>query len=217
MKANEMKQENLDSILLDFRIEAAGVPKPTVLEAYCRKYPQYARELTDYAVHWLIGDALAATAAGQDLEQRASSPLVSRAISRFHDRIVARTASAETVARRLSGRETCYSPFEGLSVAHKREIRDMLGINMPLLAKFQNRLIDPDTVPRGFLKRFAEMLGRTLDEFVGYLRLPPVMHAQADFKAEGKPVVEARKETFECAVRGSFLSDGQKQALLKAE
>lgn len=216
MKANEMKQGNLDSILLDFRIEAAGVPKPAVLEAYCRKYPQYARELTDYAVHWLIGDALAATAAGQDLEQRASSPLVSRAISRFHDRIVAGTASAEA-AHRPSGGETLCSLFEGLSVAHKREIRDMLGINTPLLAKFQNRLIDPDTVPRGFLKRFAEMLERTLDEFVGYLRLPPVMHSQADFKAEGKPSVEARKETFEYAVRGSFLNDEQKQALLKAE
>lgn len=212
MKTNEMKQANLDSVLLDFRVEAAGAPKPAVLEAYCRKYPQYARELTDYAVQWLIGDALAATAVGQDVEQRASSPLVSRAISRFHDRVADGAASAEA-AHGPSGKAR--SPFEGLPVARKREIRDRLGIDTPLLAKFQNRLIDPDSAPRGFLEGFAETLGRTLDEFVGYLRFPPAMHAQPDFKAEEKPSVDVRKETFEHAVRGSSLDDKQKQALLK--
>ena len=213
METNEMKQANLDSVLLDFRVEAAGGPKPAVLDAYCRKYPQYARELTDYAVRWLIGDALAATSTRQDVEQRASGPLVSRAISRFHDRVVGGAASAEAAHQPFANEAR--SPFEGLSIARKREIRDSLGINTPLLAKFQNRLIDPDTAPRGFLERFAEMLGRTLDEFVGYLRLPPVMHAQPNFKAEGKPSVEAQKETFEEALRGSSLDDKQKKALLK--
>lgn len=213
MNTKQTNQANLDSVLLDFRVEAAGGPKPVVLEAYCRKYPQYARELTDYAVQWLIGDALAATAVRPDVEQRASSPLVSRAISRFHDRVAGGAASAEAL-RRPSGKEA-RSPFEGLSVARKREIRDRLGINTPLLAKFQNRLIDSDTVPRGFLERFAEMLGCKLGAFVGYLRLPPVMHAQPDFKAEGKPSVETRKETFEQAVRGSTLDDQRKNVLLK--
>lgn len=213
MKTNEMKQANLDSVLLDFRVEAAGGPNPAVLETYCRRYPEYARELTDYAVQWLIGDALAAIAARQNLEQRSSSPLVSRAISRFHDRVAGGAASADA-AHQPAGKEA-HSPFEGLSVARKREIRDRLGINTPLLARFQNRLIDPDTAPRGFLERFAETLGCMLDEFVGYLRLPPMMHAQPDFKAEGRPAVEARKETFEHAVRGSSLDDKQKQVLLK--
>lgn len=212
MKANEMKQENLDSILLDFRVEAANAPNPDVLEAYCRKYPQYARELTDYAVQWLIDDALVATTPGEDVEQPASSSLVSRAISRFYDRVAIKPASLKS-AHEPPG--MACSPFEGLPVARKREIRDRLGIDTPLLAKFQSRLIDPETAPRGFLERFAEILGCTVDEFVVYLRRPPAMHAQADFKAEGKPSVEARKETFEHAVRVSSLDDRQKQALLK--
>lgn len=212
MKANETKQKNLDSVLLDFHVETANAPNPAVLEAYCRKYPQYARELTDYAVQWLIDCALTATTPGQDVEQPASNSLISRAISRFYDRVADRPASVKS-AHEPSG--TTHSPFEGMPVARKREIRDRLGIDMPLLAKFQNRMIDPDTAPRGFLERFAEMLGCTVDEFVVYLRLVPAMHAQADFRAEGKPSIGARKETFEHAVFGSSLDDRQKQTLLK--
>lgn len=212
MTTNEIKQANLHSVLLDFRVEAAGAPKPAVLEAYCRKYPQYARELTEYAVQWLIGDALAVTAAEQSVEQGPSSPMVSRAISRFHDRVAGGAASAETAH---GPSDKARSPFEGLPVARKREIRDMLGIDTPMLAKFQNRLIDPDTAPRGFLERFAEMLGHTLNELVVYLRLPPAMHAHPDFKAERKPLIEERKETFEHAVRSSSLDEKHKQTLLK--
>lgn len=206
MNAKQMKQANLDSVLLEFRVEAAGGPKPALLDAYCRKYPEYAHELTDYAVQWLIGDALAATAPSGAAAHKASSPLVSRAISRFHDRL--RVPAPSGVAEGLR------NPFNGLSVARKREIRDELRIDMPLLAKLQNRLIDAETVPRKFLEGLATAVEATVDEVLGYLRLPPTVNAGADFKAEGKPSVGAQKERFEDAVRRSTLDEKQKQALL---
>jgi len=208
-----MKQANLDSVLLDFRVDAAGGPKPTVLEAYCKKYPRYARELTDYAVQWLIGDAMAATEAGRDVVHNASSPLVSKAISRFYNRISERD-SAKEAAPQLSGTQAV-NPFEELPLPRMRAIRDELGINTPLFGKFRNRLIDPDTVPPGFLERFARLLERTMDEFLGYLRLPPTVPAGADFKADRKPSVSSRKESFADAVGGSSLDEKQKLALLE--
>lgn len=85
MDTNKMSQTDLNSVLIDFRIDAIDGPKPAILDAYCRKYPQYAYELTDYAVQWLISDTMAAMDADDEIVQTASSPLVSKAISRFYE------------------------------------------------------------------------------------------------------------------------------------
>ena len=209
MKAKEMTKTNLESVLFEFRAEA-GVPRPGMLEVYCRRYPQFARELTDYAVEWLIDEALATAEPAPEAAAPESSPLVSKAISRLYNRIREREP-ANDAAHSAAVR----NPFEGLAVARKREIRDELRINTPLLAKFENRLIDPDTAPRLFLDRFARLLESGVEDFIGYLRLPPAMHAAAEFKAQGKPAVAARKESFEEAVRASSLDEKQKKALLE--
>jgi len=200
-------------VLLDFRVDAGSGPNPVVLDAYCRQYPQYARELTDYALEWLIDDAMASAETASDVVVNTSSPLVSRAISRLYDRIRERQAGRE-VAPSLSGQQAL-NPFGPLSVSRVRAIRDELGIDTPLFGKFRNRLIDPNTVPRGFLERFARLLGRTVDELLGYLRLPSTVHVGADFKAQGKPSVSVRKESFAEAVHGSSLDKKRKQALVE--
>ena len=213
MKTNQMKQENLESVLLEFRIEAGEGPKPAILESYCRLYPQFARELTDYALEWLVDMSMeAAETPIEAVAAAPSSPLVSRAISRLYDRIREREAGKEGVAP--VGAQA-RSPFEGMPVPRKRAISKQLGIDMPLFAKFQNRLIDPDSVPKTFLSRFAKEVEHTMEAFLGYLRLPAMVNAAADFKAEGKPAVIGEKERFEDAVRGSSLDEKQKQALRK--
>ena len=112
MDTNKMSQTNLNSVLIAFRIDAVDGPKPAVLDAYCRKYPQYAYELTDYAVQWLIGDTMAAMDAGDEIVQNASSPRVSRAISRFYEKI--RENNATNNAATLLSRQQVSNPFEGL-------------------------------------------------------------------------------------------------------
>ena len=208
MKDKEITKTNLESVLLEFRAEARA-PRPAILDAYCKRYPQFARELTDYAVEWLIDEALETAqpeAAGE------SNPLVSRGISRLYNRIRERGAGAdETASRRSQAR----NPFEGLLPTRKRTICNELGIDMPLFAKLQNRLIQPETVPRAFVERLARSLEATADSLLGYLRLPAMANAAADFKAEGKPSVNQQKQRFADAVRASSLDDKQKHALLE--
>lgn len=212
MDEKRMKEMDLNSVLLEFRVEAAGAPNPAVLDAYCRKYPQYARELAGYAVQWLIGDALAATApANEGAYSAGSSPLVSRAISRFHDRL--QTSAEESSAR--TGGKAMRNPFEGIAIARKRQIRDELGLDQGLFAKFQNRLIEAATVPRQLVERFAGLVDTTPEGFLAHLQGPPAMHAAAEFKADQKPLVSAGRESFEEAVRKSSLDEKKKQALLK--
>jgi len=199
-------------VLLDFRVEAAGAPNPAILDTYCRKYPQYARELASYAVQWLIGDALAAVpSANQVAYSAGSSTLVSRAISRFHDRL---QSSAEDAGAQIGGK-TMGNPFEGLAIARKRQIRDEIGLDQGLFAKFQNRLIEAATVPRQLVERIAHLVGTTPEGFLAHLQGPPAMHAVPEFKAHQKPSVTTGKESFEEAVRKSSLDDKQKQVLLK--
>ena len=211
MKERPTNEMDLNSVLLEFRVEAAGAPNPAILDAYCRKYPQYARELADYAVQWLIGDALAATS-NEAVPAAGSSALVSRAISRFHDR--AQSSVANVHAR--SGSQMIRNPFEGLAIARKRQIRDELGLDQGLFAKLQQRLIEAASVPRELLERFARLVDMTPDEFLAYLQGPPAMHATFEFKAHQKPAVSDGKESFEEAVRKSSLDEKQKRALLKA-
>lgn len=212
MSEKGMKEMDLNSVLLEFRVEAAGAPNPAVLDAYCRRYPQYARELAGYAVQWLVGDALAATAPANEAAYSAnSSPLVSRAISRFHDRL---RSSAEEGGARPS-EKAMRNPFEGLAIARKRQVRDELGLDQGLFAKFQNCLIEPATVPRQFIERFARLVDTTPERFLAHLQIPPAMHAAPDFKAQQKPSLGAGKESFEEAVRKSSLDEEKKQALLR--
>ena len=213
MKANKMTQANLDTVLLDFRAEA-GAPEPSILDAYCRRYPQFARELTDYALEWLIDDAMAQGEAPDEaaLDAASCSHLVSRAISRLYEKMRERDSAKIADVRLL---QQASNPFKGLSLTRVREIRDELGIDTPLFTKFRNRLIDPGTVPRSFLERFSGLLEQKLEEFVGYLKLPGMVHAAAHFKAEGKPSVSDRKESFEVAVRNSSLDEKRKRALLQ--
>lgn len=208
-----MKQAHLESILLEFSIDADGWPKPAILEAYCRQYPQYARELTNYALEWLIDDPMGSAEAASDIAVHRSSPLVSMAISRLYDKIREREEEEEAVTP-LS-RQQAINPFSVLPLPRARAIRDDLGIDTPLFAKFRNRLIDPNTVPSGFLERFARLVDQTAEEFMHYLRLPPMVHVGADYNAEGKPSVTERKESFDDAVRNSSLNEKQKQALRK--
>lgn len=210
MKERPTNEMDLNSVLLEFRVEAASAPNPAILDAYCRKYPQYARELADYAVQWLIGDALAATA-NEAAPVPGSSALVSRAISRFHDR----AQSSVEKGRGRTGSQIIRNPFEGLAVARKRQIRDELGLDQGLFAKFQQRLIEAASVRRELLERFAVLVESTFDEFLAYLQEPPAMHATSEFKAHKKPAVSDGKESFEEAVRKSSLDEKQKRALLR--
>ena len=202
---------NLESVLLEFRVEA-GRPRSGVLEIYCRRYPQFARELTDYAVEWVLDEAIAITEPAE-VDASASSPIVSKAISHLYDRIRERDAGKELAARSTGA--SARNPFQALSPQRKRAICTEIGLDMPLFAKFQNRLIEAGSVPRVFLGRFARELHETVEGFSNYLMLPAMTNPAGEYKAEGKPSVSAKKQSFDDAVRASSLDEKQKQELLK--
>lgn len=214
MKTSQMKDESLESVLLEFHIESGETPKPGTLESYCRRYPRFARELADYALAWLVDDALATDHPLAEQAANESSPLVSRAISRLYDRIRERETGKESATRSVPAHAR--NPFHDLPPPRKRAICVQLDIDMTLFAKFQSRLIDPDSAPRTFIVRFARSLEDSVENLLSYLRLPAIANAAADFKAERKPSITPQKQRFEDAVRASSLSEKQKRSLLES-
>lgn len=197
---------------------AKDVPDAALLDDLVRRYPQFSRELTDYAIAIAI-DALqgdrAVEAADASLDPMAMSPAVSRAMSRFQNRLhaVSDRGDTRTAAPRPSGTDAP-NPFATLSRDEYRAFAKKLDANNVFVAKLRDRQIDPTTLTPGFRQRVADDLRVPLDVVLAHFAAAQGAVARSQFyKADGKPTNGGRQR-FEEAVQSSGLSEAQRRALL---
>jgi hypothetical protein len=196
---------------------AQRMPDAELLDDVVRRYPIYAYELTEFAIELALdslrGDAAADTAEAA-LNPAQVSPAVSRAMSRFHNRLHAvRTgAAAREPARPV---EAPSNPFAALSRDEFRGFARRLGANSVLVAKLRDRQIAPDTMSDGFRRRVANELKAPLEVVVAHFAMSggATMVTRQFFKADAKPD-HASQQSFEEAVRSSGLTDEQQRHLL---
>lgn len=197
---------------------AKDVPDAALLDDVVRRFPQFGGELTNFAIAIAIdalhGDVVV-EAAEAALDPDSLSPAVSRAMSRFQNRLHAvleptrlpaatdRSVSAEAI-----------NPFASLSREEFRGFARRLDASSVFVAKLRDRQIEPDTLTRGFRKRVADDLHAPLDVVVAHFAAAQGNASGPQFyKADGKPNNGGR-QTFEEAVRSSGLSEAQQRALL---
>jgi hypothetical protein len=197
---------------------AKDVPDAALLDDLVRRYPQFSSELTDYAIAIAI-DALqgdrAVEAADASLDPMAMSPAVSRAMSRFQNRLhaVSDRGDTRTAAPRPSGTDAP-NPFATLSRDEYRAFAKKLDANNVFVAKLRDRQIDPTTLTPGFRQRVADDLRVPLDVVLAHFAAAQGAVARSQFyKADGKPTNGGRQR-FEEAVQSSGLSEAQRRALL---
>ena len=197
---------------------AKAVPDAALLDDMVRRYPQFSGELTDYAIAIAIdalrGDA-AVEAAEAARDPMVMSPTVSRAMSRFQNRLhaVSDQGDAHTKALRPSGADAP-NPFAALSRDEFRAFAKRLDANSVFVAKLRDRQIDPTTLPPGFRQRVADDLRVPLDLVVAHFAATQVAAARPQFyKADGKPT-DGGRQRFEEAVQSSGLSEAQQRRLL---
>lgn len=197
---------------------AQRVPDAELLDDFVRRYPVYAIELTEFAIELALdalrGDA-AADAAEAELDPAQVSPVVSRAMSRFHNRLHAiRTAGAAREPARRA--EAPSNPFAALSRDEFRGFARRLGANSVFVAKLRDRQIASDTMSDGFRRRVADDLRAPPDVVVAHFAMSggsPMVTRQF-FKADAKPD-HAGQQSFEEAVRSSGLTEEQQRHLLR--
>lgn len=197
---------------------AKDVPDAALLDDLVRRYPQFSSELTDYAIAIAI-DALqgdrAVEAADASRDPMAMSPAVSRAMSRFQNRLhaVSDRGDTRTAAPRPSGTDAP-NPFATLSRDEYRAFAKKLDANNVFVAKLRDRQIDPTTLTPGFRQRVADDLRVPLDVVLAHFTAAQGAVARSQFyKADGKPTNGGRQR-FEEAVQSSGLSEAQQRALL---
>jgi hypothetical protein len=135
---------------------------------------------------------------------------VSKAMSRFHNRLYAvqREAAAQ-------GRQPVIvnNPFLSLDRAALRGIGQRLKANNVFVMKLRDRQIDEKTMTPGFQGLVAEELKVPINVVVTHFSGPVEIQAGVHFKADGKPEAGA-KQSFEEAVRSCGLTQEQETYLL---
>ncbi len=197
---------------------AKAVPDAALLDDMVRRYPQFGAELTDYAIAIAV-DALRGDVVVEALEATRDpmtpSPAVSRAISRFQNRlhVVSEPAASQPATPRSISADAA-NPFASLSRGDFRAFAIRLDANSVFVAKLRDRQIEPDTLTLGFQQRVANDLHAPIEVVVAHFAAAQAAGARAQFfKADGKPTNGGR-QSFEDAVRTSGLSEAQQRALL---
>ncbi|MCY3665339.1 MAG: hypothetical protein OXH81_06755 [Gemmatimonadetes bacterium] len=206
----------LRDVLYDFSL-AKCVPDAQLLDDFVRRFPQYADSLTEFAIE-LAMDALRPEPevdAEAVIDLNRVSPEVSRAISRFHDRLYAVRQATKPTSNRAPSPEVADAPnpFAELSRAAFRALADRIGVNTVFVVKLRDHQIKPDTIPSSFLRCLADALNTPLDLVTAYLAAPSTITSRQFYKADDKPD-DSRQQSFVEAVKNSELSEDQQHQLL---
>ncbi len=198
------------------------VPDAALLDDVVRRYPQYAAELTEFAIA-LAMDALhdattESAVSDTDEAPMTVTPAVSRAMSRFQNRLHAiakRGVPSLEPQSAAAPTSTPVNPFEALSQNEFRDLASRLDVTPVFILKLRDRHIDPDTIPSGFRQRVADELKVPIDVASAYFARPQTTTSmgQQFYKADEKPSIP-EQQSFAEAVRSSGLSAAQQQRLL---
>ena len=189
---------------------ARPAPDAGLVDEFVRRYPEYASDLTEYAIDLAL-DAIAAHNEPLGMPVATATPGVSRAMSRFHSRLHA--VRKETDAEVAEAAPAVENPFAKLNRPAMRALAQRLHANTVFVMKLRDRLITADTMTEGFLRRIADELGVLLETVVAHFAAPAYVPRSAHFKADTKPEA-GEKQTFEEAVRSCGLRPEQQNSLL---
>jgi hypothetical protein len=211
-KMQARSSEPLRDVLYQFSL-AKEIPDAELLDEYVRLYPDYAEQLTDFAVQLVVESKQAKVAEARSPETRVT-PVVSRAMSRFQSAL--HSAKTRPVLSQVSGADAtpAVNPFANLGRDGFRRVAKELQANTHFLCLVRDGMVVFLTMPPGFLRALAAAVRGPLDDVTDYLRTrTPVVAAGQMCKADDKP--EAGTQiTFEEAVKRSGLTPEQQKFLL---
>lgn len=190
---------------------AKSIPDANLVDEFVRRYPEHAAALTAFAIELAIDAAGESANAGVDSIMTTTSPAVSRAMSRFQNRL--HVVRLERKAREDALAPVADNPFTALDRTALRNLSQRLGANTVFVMKLRDRQIRPDTITDGFKSRVAAELNVPVKLITDHFAAVPQMTANAHFKADQRPQV-GPQQSFEEAVKSSGLTLEQQGLLL---
>lgn len=225
----------LDAVLEAYADAEPG-PDRATLVVWINRYPQFARELTDFTARWQLlkwaGDEeeAAAPAAASKVLDEEQERMVLRGVSaaqsvffakRAARRVPGHTASASEASALSGTAPQAVAPIQSLIDAARRvgleyaALKQRVGLSDALLQKLNRRLINPRSVPARVIEDIAVAIQQHVEAVSRYLALDPTFAVGAQHRASQAPILPKEQEDFFEAVRNdATLSADRKTEIL---
>jgi hypothetical protein len=195
-----------------------GHPDAQQLDEFVRRHPRYADSLTTLAIELAldqVSSEVDEAMATRYVPNAATGAMLARAMSRFQNRLheVRSTQTQATAPRAADLAERHHDPFASRTSGEMQIIVQKLDASPVFVMRLRDRGIDVETMPSGFIRRVAEILGESMDAMTSYFAAPAQLRANTFFKSAVAPAA-GRKLSFEEAVRMSGLTPEQQAQLL---
>jgi hypothetical protein len=179
--------------------------KPKSLKEWIREYPKFAEEL----LLWSADEPVF----------RVAEPRGAYTVT--EERVLAIGRELLTTRKTLMmGTATAFAGIvpaakeKGLSV---RTLAKQVGIGVTFIAKLQDRLLVPGSVPETLLNRLGEALDVSVEQLRAYLQRPPQMATGAMYRADDVPQV-GTQQSFSSALKECYeMSEEEKAFWRKAK
>lgn len=180
---DDERQYQIDQITARYEDEYHAGKSPRIAD-YVQRYPQFARELTEFALFFhTIG---ADQPEPEPAPARQLSPAAQAALARIHPPPPIFKGFVQ------AGLASGYTP---------PKLAEALGIGRDVLAKLEAHAIAAGSIPHAFIQRAAERLSATPEAIRAYLRGASPAQAGAFFYSDQAPKQE--QETFLEAIQAS--------------
>lgn len=211
---DEEKEVNLDDVLHEYMASCES-PSSVSVDEWVRRYPQYAKEITDFAVTWSLSRYLPEPEIQpEELERRTR-----RGIELMHK--VLRSQAKEIPQKDASLSEaggdghSLDSIFEagkrmGLSL---HDIARLTDLSARIVALLDRRQIHYSTIPNKAVEKIASAIRQPLGVVSEYLQGELRLTA-AHYRAEAPPEIAPKQDFFDLIKSDMSLGEGNRKAWL---
>ena len=209
---DQIEQEALEDVLDGYVASAAG-PDSASLDAWIRRYPQFATELTEFAASWSLMKGLPPAPGAQETDVE---KLVLRGMrivqTLLHTQEQERVPAGATRAPAAVAIESLIGAGRDRGLAPSQLAR-AAGVGEILLRKLDRRLIAFARLPREVSEALVEALAAALEQatesVVRYLQQGPVLGAAA-YRAEQAPQLAEPEDFFDAVRNDPTMTDEQR-------
>ncbi len=170
---------------------ASGAGPNAALDEWIRRYPEFERELIEFAASWSLMKWLPHA---PDAEEVDETTLVLRGMSVVQDLLHRQSSESASDPVTPIGSLITEGRAQGLD---PRRLAQAVGVGDSLLSKLDRRLITPASIPQELIERLAQVTQRKVTTITAYLQQGPTLTAAAEHRSEQAPKLMEPEDFFD--------------------
>ena len=187
-----MDKEILEDILDAYVASGVGPNRP--LEEWIRRYPEFEREIIEFAASWSLMTWLPPAPNAEEITEEAlvlRGMSVVQSVLHRQSTLSASDSVASFESLIVEGQERGFEP---------RRLAHAVGLGDSLIRKLDRRLIAYATIPQELIYSLAQVMGREVTSITAYLQQDPILATRTEHRSEQAPKLVAQEDFFD-AVR----------------